>query len=374
MKQTDRYMYDDELDDEEQRVKKGKKKTSSKNKKKKNKIKRFFIKFFIILFIILAILAGVIVAYGYDKFSKINIDTSIDKNEIDINEGVVTTGYMNIVLYGVDARDQDDSYSNSLSDAIMIVSINQDTKKVRIASVYRDTYLHNPKKKTFDKITHAYMAGGPALSMSILNTNLDLNLTDYVAVNFNVVQQIIDAVGGIDMEITADEARDINQYIREINSVTGSNSAYINKAGSYHLDGTQATAYSRVRHTAGGDWKRTERQRIVIDKTFEKIKTLSLGKLNSLADLVLQQISTNIETKQILYLLTQAASYEIEDSTGWPFRPADYQPAGVYYTVPRNLEQQVIELHEFLFDKEDYVVSAELKAISDKLIKQTGLK
>lgn len=89
---------------------------------------------------------------------------------------------------------------------------------------------------------------------------------------------------------------------------------------------------------------------------------------------MLQQVSTNIETKQLLYLLSQVASYDIEDMTGWPFKPADYQPAGVYYTVPRNLEEQVKELHKFLFDKEDYVVSTELKAISDKLIKQTGIK
>lgn len=249
MKQKNIYDYEDEMDGEYNNSHKGKKNKTK--KKKKNKVRRFFIKFFIVLLIILAILAGIIFAYGYDKYSKINIDTSIDKNEIDINEGVTTTGYMNIVLYGVDARDQDDSYTDSLSDAIMIVSINQDTKKVRLASVYRDTYLHNPKKKIFDKITHAYMSGGPALSMSILNTNLDLNLTDYIAVNFNVVQEVINAVGGIEMEITADEAKDINQYIREINGVTGTNSAYIKKAGTYTLDGTQATAYSRVRHTAG---------------------------------------------------------------------------------------------------------------------------
>lgn len=101
---------------------------------------------------------------------------------------------------------------------------------------------------------------------------------------------------------------------------------------------------------------------------------MGLGKLNELADIVLKQIATNIETKQILYLLSQAASYEIEDMTGWPFEPADYQPAGVYYTVPKNLEKQVVDLHKFLFDEEEYVASTEVKAISDKLIKQTGLK
>lgn len=253
MKSKDRYEYDEE-NEEEQKVKKGNKKS----KKKKNRVKRFFIKLFIVLLIVIAVLLGVIIAYGYDKYSKINIDTSIDKNEIDVNEGVTTTGYMNIVLYGVDARDQKDSYSNSLSDAIMIVSINQDTKKVRLASVYRDTYLQDPKKKTFDKITHAYMRGGPALSMSILNTNLDLDIKDYVAVNFNVVQEIINAVGGIEMEITADEARDINQYIREINSVTGTKSSYINKAGTYTLDRNTSNSIFKSKAYS---WRRLEENR-----------------------------------------------------------------------------------------------------------------
>lgn len=190
MKSKNRYNYDDddEYEEEERR---------HKSKKKKKKKKHIFLKILIVLLLIIAILAGVVVGgtifIGLDKYNKIDYQ-EIDKNEIEINENVTTTGYINIALFGVDARDQEDSYKDSLSDVIMIVSINQDTKKVKIASVYRDTYLQNTKTKSFDKITHAYMSGGPKESLSTLNTNLDLDLTDYVAINFNVVVDIVNAV------------------------------------------------------------------------------------------------------------------------------------------------------------------------------------
>lgn len=180
--------------------------------------------------------------------------------------------------------------------------------------------------------------------------------------------------GGVDIELTKEEAYWINPYIQEVNKVTGHSSPYIKKAGKYTLDGVQATAYARIRYTAGGDWKRTERQREVLSLAFDKIKTMNITKLNALADKILPQVSTNVNISQMLYLMTQASAYEIEETKGWPFEKADYQPAGVYYTVPKNLEKQVIELHEFLFDKEEYQVSTSLKAISDKMIKKTGIK
>ena len=169
---------------------------SAKKKKKKKKSKlRIVLRIFLVLLILIAICAGVLVSYVYDKLNKIERH-DIDKNEIEINEGVETTGYFNILLLGVDARDQENSYEEALSDTIMIVSINQDTKKVRIASVYRDTYLQLTGR-SFDKITHAFLLGGPKLSLSTINTNLDLDITDYVAINFNVVVDLIDAVGEI---------------------------------------------------------------------------------------------------------------------------------------------------------------------------------
>ncbi|MDE5831365.1 MAG: LCP family protein [Clostridia bacterium] len=366
-----KYRYEDGEIENKHRSEKSGKRTK---KKKKSKVKRVIFTFFIVFLMAFAMAFGVAVGYAYNMLTEIEQDESFNKNEIEINEGVKTTGYRNILLYGVDARNQKNSYDGSLSDVIMIVSINQDTKKVRIASVYRDTYLQNPKNKTFDKITHAFGEGGPSLSMSIINTNLDLDITDYVAVNFNVVVDAVDAVGGVTIDITSEEAGYINQYIDEVNKTTGHKSKHITKGGTYTLDGVQATAYSRIRYTAGGDWKRTERQRKVLDLVFEKAKKMSIGELTSLANTVLGKVSTNLSKTEILYLISQAASYEIEESKGWPFEVADYQPNGVWYGVPKNLEKQVTSLHEFLFDKEDYVPSTSVKSISDAMIKRTGIK
>ncbi len=255
----------------------------------------------------------------------------------------------------------------------MIVSINQETKKVKIASIYRDTYLQDTKTKKFDKITHAFMQGGAERSINNINTNLDLDITDYVAINFNVVVDVVDAVGGVTLDITNEEARYINPYIDEVNRDTGHKSKRITKGGTYTLDGVQATAYARIRYTAGGDWKRTERQRTVLNLAFEKAKKMNLLDLKKLADVVLKQVETNVSTTEIISLASKAASYEIDSTIGWPYTVRDYQPADVWYGVPSNLENEVKELHKYLFDEEDYQVSPTVKAISDKLIKQTGI-
>lgn len=374
MNSKSNYIYDDE-----EYIRKGPKhsadtKRVKKKKKKKSKAKRIIMKTLIILMLILILLFVGIIAYGFSKLGKIKRDDSFDKNDIEINEGVETTGYMNLYLFGVDARDQNNSYKESLSDVIMVVSINQDTKKVKIASVYRDTYLQDAKLKKFDKITHSFLRGGPSLSMSSLNTNLDLDITDYVAINFNVVIDVVDAVGGIELDISKEEAREMKNYITEMNNCTGHNSKYIEVPGLQLVDGVQATAYARQRYTGAGDWDRAKRQREVLNLVFEKMKKMNITQLNKLADTVLEKVSTNIETKQILYLITQAASYEVEETVGWPYEVADYEPQDIWYGVPRNLEKQVVKLHEYLFEKENYQVSSAVKNISDKMIRQTGIK
>lgn len=174
---------------------------SNQKKKKSSKIVRIIKKIFILLIIFIVIALGIIAGYAYNLWSQIDHDSDFDKSQIEINEGVSTKGYYNILLFGVDARNQQNSYEGSLSDVIMVVSINQDTKKIKIASVYRDTYLQITGK-SFDKVTHAFKSGGPALSMSTINTNLDLDITDYVAINFNVVVDVVDAVGGVTLDIT----------------------------------------------------------------------------------------------------------------------------------------------------------------------------
>ena len=341
-----------------------------KKKKKSKKKKHIFLKVVLILIAIIAILAGVLIGYGYSKLTQINHD-DIDLNQVEVNEGVqAAKGYKNILLLGVDSRSNE--YTNTLSDSIMVVSINQDTNKVKIASIYRDSYLKVGNK--FDKITHAFGYGGAAASLSAINTNLDLDIKEYVAINFEVVVDVVDAVGGIELELTSEEVKYINKYIKEINNVTGHKSAQITKAGTYTLDGVQALAYARIRYTSGGDYKRTERQREVLNLAFAKVKKMNIGQLNNLANTVLKEVSTNIPTTEILGLLSQVASFDIEETTGWPYDIKGYQPDAVWYGAPVNLEKQVQELHKFLFDEEEYEVSESVKKISNDLIKKTGYK
>lgn len=357
-----RFRYDeDEIEEEKPR-------------KKKKKKRHIFLKIFVTLLMIIAILAGAVVGFAYSMLEQIDYDNQVDKNQIEVNEGVETAkGVMNILLFGVDSRDQGNSYDGSLSDVIMVVSINHDTKKVKIASIYRDTYLERTDTKRFDKITHAFMKG-PQTSINTINKNLDLDIKDYVAINFNVVVDVVDAVGGVTIDVTDEEARQMRNYIEEINNSTGHKSKKLTKGGTYTLDGVQATAYARIRHLAGGDWSRTERQRKVLNLVFEKAKTMNLVEIKKIADKVLKQVSTNVSTTQIISLAATAGSYEIEATEGWPFEVADYKPADMWYGVPKNLEKQVTQLHEFLFDKEEYQVSSTVKTISDKMIKQTGIK
>lgn len=364
MSRGKRYRYDEYEFEEERPIK----------KKKKKKKKHIFLKIFVALLMIIAVLAGAAVGFTYSMLDQINYDNRVDKNTIEVNEGVETPkGIMNILLFGVDSRDQGNSYDASLSDVIMVVSINHDTKKVKIASIYRDTYLERTDTKKFDKITHSFMKG-PQNSINTINKNLDLDIKDYVAINFNVVVDVVDAVEGVTVTVTDQEASLMRNYIEEINNSTGHKSKKLTKGGTYTLDGVQATAYARIRQTAGGDWKRTERQREVLNLVFEKAKKMNIVEIKKIADKVLKQVSTNVSSTDIISLAAVASSYEIEETEGWPFEVADYQPAEVWYGVPRNLEKQVKQLHQFLFNKEDYQVSNTVKTISDKMIRQTGIK
>ena len=339
------------------------------NKKKKNNV---FLKIIIVIFAIIAIIGGIIAGYIHGKLSQIKYKEDKKENfEVEVNEGVGNEGFTNILLFGVDSRNND--YDNTRSYCIIILSINEKTKKVKLASVYRDTYLKFPKR-SFDKITHAFAEGGPQLSINTLNTNLDLDISKYVAVNFDVVIDAVDAVGGIQMDITSEETKYINPYINEIERVCGKSAEKITKAGTYNLNGVQALAYSRIRYTAGGDYKRTERMRDVLMATFAKAKKLNLVELNNLSNKILPEVSTNISSLQILSLASNATKYEIDESIGWPYEVRGFQPAGVWYAAPVNLEENVKKLHKALFDEEDYQVSSTVKNISNELIKKTGYK
>lgn len=323
-------------------------------KRKRRGLKTFGI-IILILLIILALIVGGTFLFISNKLGKMQ---KIDLNEDDLNVSSQVeqnlADYRNIAIFGIDSRE--DTYSRgNRSDCIIIASINNKTKEVKLVSVYRDTYVQI-EGHGLDKITHAYSFGEAPLAIKTLNTNLDLNVKEFVTVNFDSVKEIVDNIGGISMQITDEE----------VSHIPG-----ITKAGTYNLTGEQALAYARIRHATGGDYKRTERMRDVLTAVANKVKTFNISQLNTFVDKTLPRVYTNITANDIFSLLPSVASYKITDSIGWP-----YETKGItmdrWYGIPITLESNVIQLHNKVFDEQDYTPSETIKKISNDIVAKTG--
>lgn len=326
----------------------------SEEKKNRKGLKTFGI-IVLVLLIILAIIVGGTFAFVHSKLSKMQ---QVDLNEDDLNVSAQAeqqlAEYRNIAIFGVDSRD--DSYDKgNRSDCIIIASINNKTKEVKLISVYRDTYVQI-EGHGLDKITHAYSYGEAPLAIKTLNTNLDLNIKEFATVNFDVVKETVDYIGGISMPITSEEVEHI---------------AGITKPGTYTLTGEQALAYSRIRYASGGDYKRTERMRDVLTAVANKVKTLNISQLNGFVDTILPKVYTNITSADVFSMVPSIASYKITDSIGWP-----YETKGItldrWYGIPVTLENNVKRLHQEAFGEEDYTPSDTVKDISNQIIEKTG--
>jgi len=341
--------------------------------KKKNKGIKIFLR---VLIVIIVIILGIAIAgysFVHNKLSKMKTEY-IDKTAIGISEEAKDSlkGYRNIALLGIDSR-ADDYGTGNRSDCIIIASINEKTKEVKLLSVYRDTYVYvteNGNKK-LDKITHAYSYGGAQNTLKSLNEALDLNITEYVTVNFDAVIAAVNALNGVEIDITSEELKYINDYIDATSQSSGIKSSHLSKAGRQTVDGVQAVAYSRIRYTAGGDYKRTERMRTVVTAMAKKAKTLSIGQLNKLADEILPRVSKNIENNDIIALIPSALSFDIIESLGWPYNVKGITTTA-WYGVPVTLESNVIRLHKELFGQEDYKVSETVREMNAAIIKKTG--
>ena len=346
------------------------------NERKKKKMNKGLKIFLIILLILFIIVAGLGVA-GYTfvngkigKMQKENIDTTA----VGINEETKQElkGYRNIALLGIDSRADDYGLGNR-SDCMMIASINQETNEIKLISVYRDTYVYVMENgtKRLDKITHAYSYGGAQNTLKSLNEAMDLNITEFVTVNFDAVIAAVDSLGGVYIDIDKSEIKYVNDYIDATSESSGVKSSHITHAGRQKLDGVQAVSYTRVRYTTGGDYKRTERMRTVVEAMLSKAKTLNVGQLNSFADTILPKIRTNISTSEIWGLIPKLASFKVTESIGWP-----YDTKGItldrWYGVPVTLQSNVERLHKEAFEQEDYEASDTVKEMSAAIVKKTG--
>lgn len=278
---------------------KTKKNSSTKVKKKKYLGFKLFIGFLCILLAIVAVGGGYVIGL-INKMDNVELNKdNLGIVEEDLKDYDNVNKIKNIALFGLDSTDGE----TGRSDAIMIATVDPVHNKVKLTSIMRDSYVYIDGYGN-DKINHAYAYGGPELSIKTINENFGLNIEEFVSVNFSSLPVIINILGGVDIEITQEELQYINDYINDINNRDGTSSPNITYAGVQHLDGTQALAYSRIRYTSGGDYKRTERQRTVLEALFNKLTSASVSSYNSLLNKVLPYVQTNLNTGDILSLGT----------------------------------------------------------------------
>ena len=320
--------------------------------------------------IVVALLGVVIVASKLSKINTVKLDT--DKLNVSKEAKKRGSGYLNVALFGVDSRDNDLG-EGTRSDTIMIASLNKKTMKVKIASIYRDTLMEQ-QDDTLNKVNAAYSYGGPEGAIAVLNKNLDMNIEHYVTVNFNSMIDIVDSVGGIDIDVQADEVPYICGYVQEIMKVTGKLSAGVTEPGVQTLNGIQATAYARIRYTAGDDFKRAERQRTVLQKVVEKLQQATPTQLNKIIDKVFPEVSTNFTMTEILEYAKDAFDYELGETTGFPFDKTTDTLGNIgSVVIPVTLESNVKQLHAFFYgEEENYAESTNLLNISLKIEEKAG--
>lgn len=297
-------------------------------------------------------------------------DLGIDMEEktnpnLDIETKRVQKGFWKIAVFGLDSTDGNLG-KGANSDVIIICSLNWETGEIKMASVYRDTYLKVGEKNPYRKINEAYARGGPDQAIEALNENLDIEVDDFVSVNWKVVADGINALGGVDIEVTPEEFTQINGYITSVVENTGVPSRQLKAPGFQHLDGVQAVAYCRLRKM-DTDFRRTERQRAVISQCLEKAKKTDFRTLVGAIDLCFSQVATTIDMKDLVDLALVVTKFNIGETTGFPFDLKLQDIGKLDCVVPVTLTSNVVKLHQFLFGTENYHPSDHVQRISEDI-------
>ena len=344
------------------------------NNKKKIDIKTIVAMALVELFTIVAILfAGRLV-----RMSKMTQQVSFNKKEVkNTNIDKVTVekmkGYLTVALFGLDNRD--DSVSSGNADVNKIVHLNLETGELKIISVYRDLYLSITNGNSYGKLNAAYSRGGPQNSVKVLNKNLDLDISSYFSFNWKAVADVIDLLGGVDVEITKSEMKYFNAFIHETCVSTGiaaKNPAvfYVKQSGMQHLYGVQAVAYARLRLT-DNDIKRTERQNTIMSLCLEKAKQLEPSKLVYIAEYILPQISYEFDMSKAMSLASTVKGIKLSESYGFPtlqnIKMMDMGSNGSCL-VPNSLESAVKKLHNYMYGTEDYTPSSAVRSYSNRIL------
>jgi LCP family protein required for cell wall assembly len=342
-------------------------------KAKKKKKRRIFL-----IIEILALLLLIALIYIYSKLGRIDFNDvgTITKNKLDAKTEQLLQGYTTLAFFGLDNRSNGD-FNTGQSDAIMVAAIDNDTKEVKIVSVYRDTLLDINGEMNLQKANAAYARGGPKQAMAMLNRNLDLDVQDYIAVDFNALVEAVDAVGGINVDVTQEEVDIIKKkgYAGEVAYITGhtDENTPITPGTNVHLNGVQATAWCRIRYTSSMDFGRANRQRIVVEKLIEKAKAASPAQLDKLITNVFPDISTSLSATQLTQLALAMKEYTLKGQTGFPFalQTTTIGKKGSV-DVPCTLQSNVKQMYEYLYNESDYTPTSTVEEISKKIQTLSG--
>ena len=328
-------------------------------RRKKHPIRNFFLA----ILLLALLLAGGTLLYLRSRLQTVNSfeleDVLQSSISMQVQQDEAMAGYQNIALFGVDSREQDLLSGDNRSDAIMVCSINKKTGKIKLVSLYRDTLLDIGGGE-MRKCNAAYAFGGPQQAVAMLNRNLDLNITDFVTVGFEGLADTIDALGGIDLEITEEEMEYMNSYMDDMYYEIGTEYDEVTDYGMQHLSGIQATAYCRIRYTAGDDFKRAERQRTVLALTLQKAREANPLQLIAAANAALGKTATSLSSGELFMFILRAKGMDLTDSTGFPTEEDRIFATinGESCVVPYYLTTNVRKLHETLFGEEDYESSS----------------
>lgn len=329
------------------------------------------------IFLVLCIAAGGIFAYVHHLLGNMERG-EIKEEELSINEEAFKgVDVVNIALFGIDARSDT---NKGLSDAIIVFTLDKKHKKIKMTSIARDSYVKIERESGVikDKITHAYgfyKDSGPQLSIKALNQNFDLNITDYITVNFFGFSQIIDALGGVMVDVDEHEMMIMNrEYVTHLNEI-GIKCDPITETGLQLLTGPQALAYSRNRYT-GNDVDRGNRQKEVIAAVYDKMKTTSVNKLPELASMGLSHCETSLTNAEIIelafWVLKNPCTMEnisLPDDECNPKGGLDAFVNGVWYYI-YDIDIAKQKLHDFINEEGKYYKATEAPVTENSSVAQ----
>lgn len=341
------------------------------NKKRKRKKKQPIWKILVISLVLIIGGAAAGAIFYMNHLWNMTADLEVNMDEIQVNPNLdiqtekVQKGFWKIAVFGVDSTDGNLG-KGANSDVIIICNVNRETGEIKMVSVYRDTYLKVGDKNPYRKINEAYARGGPEQALKALNENLDIAVDDFVAVNWKAVADAINNLGGVDIEITDAEFKQINGYITSVVENTGVYSQHLKGPGFQHLDGVQAVAYCRLRKM-DTDFQRTQRQREVISQCLEKAKKADLKELHALIGVCLPQVAHSFQINDIMEAAANVSQYHLGDTAGFPFDLKIQDVGKLDCVVPVTLTSNVVKLHEFLFGTENYQPSSHVVKISEDI-------